>query len=218
MGITKIQIALAISISVLIISIVILAYIDYQEVDEGPPHGGEYTLEGFMFSLYPYKFLFLTEDDPELNLSLREELNKSVFEVVIEIEGQSPHLNKTYVYQFRNHDDFLSTPGNDDRLLLFEDWEYDVDYRFNIRFLCHSQNETVKSLSIFDEERYTGGSFRVTRVGKSNVVSYFDEDMNDVTEPGDNWVVYFGDITIYRIPALDTFSILITEYGEYESS
>ena len=212
MGLGKIR-TIGILGSVVMIIFLVLIVNSLDDSDDHP-HLGTFNLTGIIF--YPNDLFTLMENHSPLNSSLRNELNQTDIRLTIEIENTPIVWTYNYSYFYRNGIDLFEVDLDNRTLMLFTEWRYDTEYRYNIRFLCNTSNETVKSLPLFDHERYTGGSFQITG-GRTDRIKYFDEDIPFYEKTGRRYVLYYGDVEDYHRLNND-LCIEIDEIGNTDSA
>lgn len=176
---------------------------------------GGFSLDGIYLDAYPGVFYFRTEDDPEIDDALREELVNSSIALVFEIAGSN--FSQEIPFTYRKGYDQLSLNRTayeaTGKRTSFVTWEYDVTYEYSIRIVCHTSNETVRTFSIFDEDRHICGSFRITRSGDSDVVEWTTAQGVLLTEGGSPRYVYIGTPEDAAERNIFAFSVKLQEYG-----
>ena len=159
--------------------------------DDDQPPQGSYDFTGLHFG--PSSVFTLSEDEPWVNDTIREELNLSSYVLTVEIVNTSISWTQNYTYSYRNGRDVFEKERDNTTFMFFTDWDYDTVYTFNIRFQCDSDNEIVRSISLFDEDRYGSGSFLVTQ-GRTDRVEFLDNDRLVKRSNGSLFLTYYRDL------------------------
>jgi len=146
---------------------------------------------------------------------LREELNQSTFSFVIEIDNTSTNWIQDYYYRYEDGKDEILIVDNNWTDFKFAEWEYGEEYIFSIRFLCHSSNDTVRSLPFFEEGLYIHGSF-TPRNARADKVRLWIKDWQENDILGSETLVYYGDLgpSGYPDPDYDVLIIVVDTYGQ----
>ena len=109
------------------------------------PHS--YYLDGIGILSDSYWDYYPSPDDPELEGALRDELEATPLTLVFEIEEVGFSIEVPY--------EFIPSPQRISRVehneSTFEEWEHGRTYEYTIRFVCTTDNATIRSLSVFDE-------------------------------------------------------------------
>ena len=179
-----------------------------------PPHYGSSSLRSINFYPRPNPFEIREDNDPLINDSLKDRFNESEITLEIEVIETQTTFVLTYGYLTRDGRDMLiiTNSSRDEKFFMFEEWERETTYTFTIRFLCQSDNETVRSFELFDDDRYVQGRFRVEREGNRDIISYFDIDGTHLMKNGKPVMIYMGNYVDNGIAGTDYFIVEIDEF------
>jgi hypothetical protein len=176
-----------------------------------PQYDSHFNLTGIYF--IPSGSFIVSDSEAEITDPIRDELNQSEFTLIIEIEDASINWTQDYQYQYRNGGDFFNTSFEDITPTILSDWEYGKVYSYSIKFLCDSDNETVRSLTLFDEDRFADGSFKIAKKYRRSV-KFFDEDRPLYEKLGRRWIVYYGEVPETGSKGNDVFMIELYVHGK----
>ena len=132
--------------------------------------------------------------------------------MIIEIEEASIIWTLNYTYSFSDGNEVFETDYYDSASSVMTEWRYDIEYRYRITFLCDSEDDAVRSLSLFDDDHYFEGAFKITRADGDHV-KFFEEDRPFHEYHGRTWIVYFGETLESGYYDEDAFLIEIDVYG-----
>lgn len=170
---------------------------------------GGFSLEGIAVNPKTGVFYFLTEGEPFDDI-INEDLKKSKIYLIFSIEN-TDFTNKIE-YSYREGYKQLEL-DNLEQVQRFENWEYDTKYDFSVKFVVESENEIIKSYSIFDQSRYIYGTFNITKKYGNDEIEYSNLRGNFLDSNEKPSFVYIGEASDAQEGNIYAYSVDIQEYG-----